>query len=156
MNLDDTQKKRVATWLAEGLKISEIQTRLASELSLQMTYMEVRLLVDDLRLMPKDVEPAKPTTPPSVQAAVIAGAKESAKPADARAKTAGVSVTVDHIARPGAVVSGQVTFSDANTAAWSLDEENRLALIPKQQGYRPSATDVQQFQMALQEELSKY
>jgi hypothetical protein len=31
-----------------------------------------------------------------------------------------------------------------------------LGIVPKQQGYRPSAADVQQFQMALQEALSKY
>ena len=62
MTLDDTQRKKVAEWIAAGLKLSEIQNRLASDLGVRMTYMDVRLLVDDLKLTPKDVERAKPAT----------------------------------------------------------------------------------------------
>jgi hypothetical protein len=156
MNLDDTQKKKVAAWLAEGLKLSEIQKQLAAEFGLQLTYMDVRLLVDDLKLMPKDPELPKPAAPANSQTAAVLGATGPAKTPEPGPKAGGVSVTVDLIAKPGAVVSGQVTFSDGNTAGWYLDEANRLGLIPKQQGYRPSAADAQQFQMALQEELSKY
>ena len=156
MNLDDTQKKRVTAWLAEGQKLSEIQNQLAAEFGLQLTYMDVRLLVDDLKLMPKDPEPPKPAAPANNQAAAVLGASGPAKTPEPGPKAGGVSVTVDQITKPGAVVSGQVTFSDGNTAGWYLDESNRLGLIPKQQGYRPSAADAQQFQTALQEELSKY
>ena len=59
MNLDESQRKKVAEWIAQGLKLSEIQNRLASELGVRMTYMDVRLLVDDLKLTPKDVETAQ-------------------------------------------------------------------------------------------------
>jgi len=156
MNLDDTQKKKVAAWLDEGLKLAEIQERLMAEFGLQLTYMDVRLLVDDLKLIPKDPEPPKSAAPASPLAAPAPGTSGPAKTPEAEPKAGGVSVTVDQIAKPGAVVSGQVTFSDGNTAAWYLDETNRLGLVPKQQGYRPSAADVQEFQMALQEELSKY
>jgi len=62
MNLDEGQRKKVAEWIGQGLKLSEIQTRLASELGVQMTYMDVRFLVDDLRLVPKDIEPLKPVS----------------------------------------------------------------------------------------------
>ena len=61
MNLDESQRKRVTEWIGQGLKLSEIQGRLGSELGLTMTYMEVRLLVDDLKLTPKDIE--RPKTP---------------------------------------------------------------------------------------------
>jgi hypothetical protein len=128
-----------------------------------MTYMDVRLLVDDLKLMPKDIEaPKSPAPADSLLAGAPAtnpGAKPAASPpaaAESPRAPGGISVTVDQLARPGAVVSGKVTFSDGNTAEWYLDELNRLGLVPKQQGYRPSAADVQQFQMVLQEELSKY
>ena len=59
--------------------------------------------------------------------------------------------------RPGAraIVSGKVTFSDGQTADWYLDQTGRLGLSPKLAGYRPPASDVQQFQMALEAELSK-
>ena len=32
MNLDDAQRKTVAGWIADGLKLSEIQNRLSTEL----------------------------------------------------------------------------------------------------------------------------
>ena len=36
MNLDDAQKKKVSDWIAQGLKLSEIQSRLASELGAEL------------------------------------------------------------------------------------------------------------------------
>jgi hypothetical protein len=163
MNLDEAQRNKVSAWIADGLKLSDIQSRLASELGLTMTYMEVRLLVDDLKLTPKDVEPPKPPA-----SALAAGAAQPrSEPAPALGATPGglppedvpgggsVSVTVDAIARPGAVVSGKVTFSDGNKATWHLDQTGRLGLGPEQPGYRPPASDVQQFQAALEIELSK-
>ena len=56
MQLDDQQKKTVAKWIEEGLDLSAIQARLESELNISMTYMDVRFLVGDLELMPKDEE----------------------------------------------------------------------------------------------------
>jgi hypothetical protein len=69
--------------------------------------------------------------------------------------TGHVSVTVDQLARPGAIVSGKVTFSDGQRADWYLDQNGRLGVVPGQQGYKPSAADVQQFQVALQSELAR-
>ena len=63
MNLNDTQRQTVAGWVAEGLKLSEVQNRLAADLGVRMTYMEVRLLVDDLKLKLKDPEVPKPAVP---------------------------------------------------------------------------------------------
>jgi hypothetical protein len=62
---------------------------------------------------------------------------------------------VDQIARPGAVASGKVTFRDGNKAEWHFDQTGRLGLLTERQGYRPPAADLQQFQMALEAELSK-
>jgi hypothetical protein len=64
-------------------------------------------------------------------------------------------VTVDQIARPGALVSGKVTFSDGNSAEWYLDQMGRLGLSPQQQGYRPSQTDLMTFQTELQNQLAQ-
>jgi hypothetical protein len=160
MNLDESQRKKVAEWISQGLKLSEIQNRLNSELGARMTYMEVRLLVDDLKLTPKDIEIPKPVASPLTAAAsqpgvpVPAAAEPIAEP-EAVPAAGGVSVTVDHLARPGALVSGKVTFSDGNRADWYLDQSGRLGLAPQKQGYRPPASDVQQFQVALEAELSK-
>lgn len=154
MNLDETQRKKVVDWIGEGLKLSEIQNRLTSELKLKLTYMEVRMLVDDLKVMPKDVDPPKPPTPavPDLKPEEAAPALPAATPAPA---LGGVKVSVDQITRPGALVSGKVVFSDGKAADWYLDQTGRLGLMPKDAGYRPPAADVQQFQAALETELAK-
>lgn len=165
MKLDDAQQKKVTGWIAEGLKISEIQKRLELECGLRMTYMEVRFLVDDLKLTPRDIEPPKPivpslkgpsTKPPSEPpAAQPGGLTEKSLPGESAAGASRVSVTVDTVTQPGALVSGSVNFSDGQTAAWYLDQMGRLGLAPKKQGYRPAQADVEAFQLALQGELAK-
>jgi hypothetical protein len=116
--------------------------------------MEVRFLVDDLKLTPKDPEPPKITAP--VPEAVKPVDKKSTPPlAGPAGATGGVSVTVDHLARPGAIVSGKVTFSDGQQADWYSDQTGRLGVVTKQQGYKPSAADMQQFQAALQSEIAR-
>jgi hypothetical protein len=66
-----------------------------------------------------------------------------------------VTVTVDQLTRPGALVSGKAKFSDGKTAEWFLDQAGRLALAPGEKGYKPPAADLQEFQIALQSELQK-
>jgi hypothetical protein len=166
MNLDETQRNTVAKWIQEGLKLSEIQTRLNSELGVKLTYMEVRLLVDDLKLVPKDIEPPKPApalspapapTTSSNPGNSTAAPQPAAAPLKAESAPApgGVSVTVDQLARPGAIVSGKVIFSDGMRATWYLDQTGRLGLSPEQAGYRPPPGDVEEFQAALEGELSR-
>jgi len=163
MNLDESQRNKVAEWIAQGLKLSEIQSRLDSELGVRLTYMEVRLLVDDLKLTPKDIEKPKP-----IQSALTAPESATNSGTDTKGKTGlgtaepeapavsgQVSVSVDHLARPGAVVSGKVTFSDGNRAEWYLDQTGRLGLVAQKTGYRPPPAVVQQFQAQLEAELSK-
>jgi len=147
MNLTEVQKQKVAAWINEGLKLAEIQKRLESEFGLRPTYMEVRFLIDDLKLMPKDPEP--PAAPAVVPAAT------AATPAPAAAAAGRVTVEVDKIPRPGALVNGTVTFSDGQTAAWYLDQTGRLGLTPAQADYKPTAEDVKAFQLELQTQLQK-
>jgi len=168
MNLDDVKRQKVTAWIEQGLKLSEIQSKLASELDVHLTYMEVRLLVDDLKLLPKD----QPAPQPVRQISAQPPGREAESPEEQSADepfadelpgteagpqpgSGNVSVSVDHVARPGALVSGQVTFGDGQTAAWYLDQMGRLGIVPKQQGYRPSPQDVQTFQLQLQNELQK-
>jgi hypothetical protein len=169
MNLEDAQRKKISTWITEGLKLAEIQNRISSEFGITMTYMEVRLLVDDLKLTPKDPEPPKVAMPDSSTQAHPGPAGQSLAPKGAadpsptpategsdQARPMGaVSVEVDQLARPGAVVSGKVVFGDGARAEWYLDQTGRLGLVPEQPGYRPPAADLQQFQKALETELSK-
>jgi hypothetical protein len=166
MNLNDAQKKSVVEWIAQGLKLSEIQRRINSEFGIVMTYIEVRFLVDDLKLTPKDPEPPKPVELAGRQSggdSTIAGPAPLKGGADKVMSEAnrgvppggGVSVKVASVARPGALVSGSVTFSDGNSAEWHLDQMGRLGLSPKQPGYKPSPADLEAFQIELQEALQK-
>ena len=106
--------------------------------------------MDDLKLTPKDPEPPKVVTPPPRLRSNSADAKNVPRQPANRLPAAGkVSVSVDQLTKPGAIVSGKVTFSDGQTADWYLDQTGRLGVVPKQQGYKPSAADVQEFQTAL-------
>jgi hypothetical protein len=156
MKLDDAQKATVAQWIQQGARLSEIQSRLSSEFGITMTYMEARFLVDDLKLVPKD--PEHPKTPePDKLAAKPAPADDLTTPAAATppAGSQKVTVSMDQIARPGALASGKVTFSDGQKAEWSLDQMGRLGLAAEKKGYRPSQADVQEFQTALHSELAR-
>ncbi|HEX3856190.1 MAG TPA: hypothetical protein VHY30_02705 [Verrucomicrobiae bacterium] len=153
MNLTEEQRQRVSAWILEGAKLSEIQNRLLSEFKLKFTYMEVRFLVDDLKLTPKDPEPPKVVTPPAADPAKLTVEKNPAP--EGTLPASGVSVSVDQITKPGAMISGTVKFSDGQIADWYLDQTGRLGVVPKQAGYKPSAADVQDFQLALQQEVAK-
>ena len=157
MNLTEEQRQRVTAWILEGAKLSEVQNRLVGEFGIKLTYMEARFLVDDLKLTPKDPEPPKVAAPPATASAAGPGKLTAEKnPAPAGTLPAsGVSVSVDQITKPGAMISGKVTFSDGQIADWYLDQTGRLGVVPKQAGYKPSADDVQDFQLALQQEVAK-
>jgi len=53
------------------------------------------------------------------------------------------------------MISGKVAFSDGQLADWYLDQTGRLGVVPKQTGYKPTADDVKDFQLALQQEVAK-
>lgn len=161
MQLTDEQKKQVAQWVSQGLKLADVQRRLDEELGVRLTYMETRFLIDDLHLTPQD--PAEPAAPEPATAEIsgpggAVGAMPVPEPGDALAGVgagAGVQVRIDSITRPGAVVSGSVVFSDGVKAAWYMDQMGRLGLSAEQPGYRPPEGDVPLFQSALERELSK-
>lgn len=149
--LNEEQKNIVAEWIAEGLSLSEIQDRMGMQWNLRMTYMETRMLIGDLQLLPKD--PIVPATEKQNEEA----APQSPHPEDPdqAAPAGGVSVTTDTLARPGAMISGKVTFSDGLTGMWHLDQFGRFNLIPPTPGYKPSEEDIQKIQPLLDRELSK-
>src|SRR5258705_493202 len=125
MGLTDEQKTKVAAWIADGAKPSDVQSRLQTEFGLRVTYMEGRFLMDDLKLTPKD--PVPPPEPPKPEEPADQPPGETSPLADSSApSTGGVKVNVDKITRPGAVVSGHVTFSDGQTGEWYLDQMGRL------------------------------
>lgn len=147
MQITDTQKTAVKQWVAGGCTLSELQKKINEEFKLSLTFMDVRFLVLDLGLKIKDhaagggtvdlsKTPAKPTAAAEDDALLPDGA-------------GGVSVTLDRVIKPGAVASGQVTFSDGVSAGWMLDQMGRLGLSATRPGYRPTPEDLQSFQEEL-------
>jgi len=157
MELDPSQKQQVSQWAAAGDSLSEIQQKIATELGVKLTYMETRFLIEDLEVDLSDGESDE-------EAKKEPDGESSGEPETVDLEDAGfdgeagagrVSVSVDKITRPGAVVSGDVTFSDSKTASWMLDQMGQLRLIPTEEGYQPGQDDIQAFQTALQAELQK-
>src|SRR5580658_5743665 len=57
MTLTPEQMKAVSEWVAAGDNLYAVQKKLAEQLKISMTYMDVRFLVDDLNLQLKDPAP---------------------------------------------------------------------------------------------------
>lgn len=174
MQLTEQQKQNVREWVASGLSLSDVQKNLKSECGITMTFMDVRLLVLDLGAAVKDKpEPKAPAPVPPMPEHVIE--EEDARPEDERGAeldapepptepmpqdgeeetASSVSMTMDSLVVPGAMVSGNVTFSDGTKARWLIDQYGRFGIDPETQGYRPSPADLQAFQLQLRSELQR-
>ncbi|WOO40771.1 hypothetical protein [Rubellicoccus peritrichatus] len=154
MDLTDEQKTTVAGWLAEGMGLAEVQQKLEETFDIKLTFMDVRFLVDDLDLTIQD----KPEPEPEASDDKAPEAAEPGEPSlvDEGGAPGSISVEVDKVQRPGAMVSGTATFSDGNSMGWQVDQMGRLGLIPGvDKDYRPSEEDLAEFQMVLQSELQK-
>ncbi len=168
MELTEQQRQAVKDWLASGASLSDVQRSLKSEFNLTMTYIDVRLLVLDIGAAVKDKpEPkpvkAEPPEPPAFEedeeleyepGEPPAAADAGEGPADAAA--ANISLTLDRLVVPGAMVSGSVVFSDGVKARWLIDQYGRFGLEPEKPGYRPTGEDMQAFQMKLRAELRRH
>ena len=141
--LSEEQKSALRGWAADGASIADLQKRLKEEFDLGITYMDARFLVLDLGIelveAPKEEE-KKP------EAGELLSKPEP---------TGTVTVEIDNIALPGALVSGKVTFSDGETGIWMLDQYGRPGLDADTPGYRPKQEDIVEFQKQLAELVRK-
>lgn len=159
MNLTDQQKETVKKWIAEGKGVSEIQRLLSSEFGIDMMYIDVRFLIDDIGAqIPSSGEnaadSAQEASPVDAEGPQSGSAGENeAQVENPGESSGGVRVTVSPIQRPGAVMSGDVVFSDGGMAEWVLDNSGRLGLNPSTPGYTPPQSDLPEFQQKLREAL---
>ena len=159
MNLTDQQKETVKKWVAEGKGVSEIQRLLSSEFGIEMMYIDVRFLIDDIGVqIPSSGEnaadSAQEASPVDAEGPQSGSAGENEAQAENPGESSGgVRVTVSPIQRPGAVMSGDVVFSDGGMAEWVLDNSGRLGLNPSTPGYTPPQSDLPEFQQKLREAL---
>lgn len=155
-SLSDEQVATIRSWAERGEGLSEIQRLLAEELEIRVTYLETRFLLEDLsiELLPEP-EP-EPEPAEEEGAAEGEGPSEPEAPGDGETLGEGgegggdVSVVVDQVQRPGAIVSGKVTFSGGQKASWWLDQMGRLGMDADDPDYRPSESELMDFQRELQ------
>ena len=170
MKLSQEQIDAVREWVAQDAGISEVQKRLVEKFGVNMTYMDVRFLIDDIGAELHDKSEPKPAAESSAVAKEsaqaggddaengvegMAGDGAAGAGADAAQAGAGsVKVSLSPIQRPGTLAGGDVVFSDGEKAEWFVDQMGRLSLSAQTQGYRPSQSDIIEFQTQLQNLLS--
>ena len=156
-DLSEEQKSAMRQWAEEGADLSDIQKRLKGELALNVTYLDTRLLVLDLGIEIKVEETEEADSPSEEQESGKQGDEAlEAPPEELRGdplpdglSADSVEVTTDEVTRPGAMVSGSVTFSDGAKAIWLIDEYGRPGLEPETPGYQPSDSDLSEFEKHL-------
>ena len=142
-DLSEDQVEAVRGWVAKGAQMADVQKKLTEEFGFKVTYMDTRLLALDLELEFAKDEEEKIEDP---AASVLA--EDPAIP-EFPAGIGEVDATIDQVARPGAMVSGTVTFSDGMKGHWLIDEMGRPSIDPDQAGYQPTEDDLEAFQEKL-------
>lgn len=131
------QVETIKGWAEAGEQMAGIQRRLGEEFGLSATYMDTRFLILDLGLELQDEGAGE--EPPEPEPEVVADP----------AATGAVSVLLDEITKPGAVVSGRITFSDGERGLWWIDSTGRPGMDLDTAGYRPSEPDLMVFETEL-------
>lgn len=173
MQLSEQQQQTVRAWVASGLSLSDVQKNLKSEFGITMTFIDVRLLVLDLGAAVQDKPEPKPIPVKNIPEHVIEDEESFSEegahseiddelhpqvpvtPDDSTDTPSSVSMTMDTLVVPGAMVSGDVTFSDGTKARWLIDQYGRFGIEPETPGYRPTSPDLQAFQVLLRQELQR-
>ena len=158
MVLSPEHQEIVRVWAAQGDSISDIQTKLASEFGVHLSYMDTRFLLLDLSVTlaelnakkaesPPPATPAEPEPEPEGYGAVpplpgepeddaglppeedeLPPEPETAPPAADPATPSVFQVELGRIQRPGFAVSGSLVCSDGVNGEWGVDNYGSLAL----------------------------
>ena len=150
--LENDIKIYMASRIAEGISLSDIQNEVNKKFGQSLTYMDIRILAAGLDIdwqakaaakaeeAKKEAEAAKEETP-------AAAAPEAEAPAeDAAGQTV---VEISKLMRPGTALSGSVKFASGSTADWYIDQTGRLGL-ENLVGDQPTQEDIRQFQVELE------
>jgi len=78
-DLTEEQKQLIHTWAAEGVELGEIQSRLSDDHGLKATYMEMHLLMIDLKVEFPDEEEEEPEPETAPEAGPPPGPQDPAQ-----------------------------------------------------------------------------
>ena len=174
-----TTKERdeyIASKLNAGVSLSDVQTKLAQEYGVKMTYFELRMLAMGLAVDWEKQDKPKPAATP---APVVAAPQEAAandddmaatddfnaedteaeptddddneEPDDDEAAADGeTKIVLDETPHPGAALSGTAVFASGASGKWALSRNGRLGFEPDEGSEEPDENDWQLFQAELQ------
>jgi hypothetical protein len=159
---NEERKQIVRELLANGLTLSQIQDHFHKEKNDPITYMDLRLLLSempDAKLPEKEVPKtilaaAGPTSPVGGK---VTGKDSGRTGMDKEPEAVGgkLSISVDQMPAPGAMLSGYARFSSGAKAHWFLDEMGRLGVEPELGSGKPTQKDMQDFTAELRRMLQQ-
>ena len=178
-----TTKERdeyIASQLNAGVSLSDVQTKLAQEYGVKMTYFELRMLAMGLAVDWEKQDKPKPAAAP---APVVAAPQQAAadddmaaaddfnaddaedteaepaddddneEPGDDEAADGETKIVLDETPHPGAALSGTAVFASGASGKWALSRNGRLGFEPDEGSKEPDENDWQLFQAELQKTL---
>lgn len=152
-SLTEEQIATIQSWADGGDGLSEIQSRLGSELDAKVTYLETRFLLEDIGVeLKKEPEPEPET---EEEAGQDESADSEALPESGDGPGGELSLTIDKLQRPGAIISGKVTFDGSETASWWLDQMGQLGFEPENEAFSPTPEQMMAFQRELQAKIQQ-
>jgi hypothetical protein len=133
-------KRVVYEMLQSGFQLTEIQKKLKEEHDTNITFLDLRILAAELE---------------NIDWSKFDPQKEEKKDDDEEVEVeeTGTLVEVNKVVRPGAIANGSVRFASGAKAEWLLTQFGELALENKDG--EPTEEDIKEFQIKLQDELSK-
>ena len=173
MKLTGDQITAIKSWIESGDDLGKIQNQINESFDINLTYLETRFLLSDLKIElneDEEEEEEEPVdeTPDEIQdldnvtenneepeqQETPSGDPEKEETEEG-AQPTNINVSVDSITQPQCVISGKVTFSDGQLASWWFDQMGQLGLNPDKEGYTPSREDVAVFQVELRKVLAE-
>ncbi|MBR4900553.1 MAG: hypothetical protein IKZ46_06405 [Victivallales bacterium] len=178
-----TTKERdeyIASQLNAGVSLSDVQTKLAQEYGVKMTYFELRMLAMGLAVDWEKQDKPKPAATPAPVVAVApqeatandgtvaddnafdtepeaedvepeADDDEEEEAADDEEAAEGeTKIVLDETPHPGAALSGTAVFASGASGKWALSRNGRLGFEPDEGSAEPDENDWQLFQVELQ------
>ena len=157
-SLSDDQISTIKAWAESGDVLADIQRKMNDDMEIKVTYLETRFMLEDLKieLLPEP-EPEPEEEDSTEEASPEAEDGEAADdPADEKIPTEDEAVvSIDKIQKPGALISGKVTFAGGLTTPWWLDQMGQLGMEPFDEDFKPSEAQLMSFQKELQAAIQK-
>ncbi len=137
---DSTTLQIVGSLLNNGVKLTDIQDILKEEHSINMTFLDLRLMAAELENVDWGKHDPKQPDP------------EDEVPVEVPVGDGVTTVEVSKLVRPGSVANGSVKFASGASADWLLTQQGQISL--ENSVGEPTSSDIEDFQVKLQEVLT--